>query len=252
MEKDYYKILGVDAGADAKEIKDAYRTLAFKYHPDRNQEKPQTADMMKAINEAYAVLSNPSKRQEYDIMRRQFGDSAYQQFRTTHSDQDIFSGSDIHQIFEEVAKTFGLRGFDDIFKEFYGKGYQSFNVKGTGFFGGGVVFFGGLGILDKLSRLLFKSVGIELPLNGADITDTIYLTQNIVQHGGPYAYFNKKTSKKLMVKIPAGIRDGQRIRLAGMGEDGKGGGQPGDLYLSVKINKPLLGKLFDFIADLRK
>jgi len=55
-----------------------------------------------------------------------------------------------------------------------------------------------------------------------------------------------------MVKIPAGIRDGQRIRLTGMGEDGKGGGQPGDLYLTVKINKPLLGKIFDFIAELRK
>jgi len=254
MEKDYYKILGVAETADAKEIKEAYRTMAFKYHPDRNQETPQAADMMKAINEAYAVLSNPSKRQEYDMMRRQFGDSAYHQFRTTHSDQDIFSGSDIHQIFEEVAKTFGLRGFDDIFKEFYGnsKGYQSFNIKGPGFFGGGFVFFGGLGILDKLSKLLFKSIGIELPQNGADIADTIYLNQNIAQQGGPYAYLNKKTSKKLMVKIPAGIRDGQRIRLSGMGEDGKGSGQPGDLYLTVKINKPLLGKIFDFIAELRK
>lgn len=251
MEKDYYKILGIDEKSEAKDIKDAYRTLAFKYHPDRNQ-SPEAAEMMKSVNEAYAVLSNSAKRQEYDAMRRQFGDSAYQRFKTTYSDQDIFSGSDIHQMFEEVAKKFGLRGFEDIFKDFDGKGYQSFNIKGPGVFGGGFVFFGGLGILDKVSRFLFKSVGIELPQKGADIEDTLYLSSDIVQKGGPYAYLHKKTSKKLLVKIPANIKDGQRIRLSGMGEEGKGGGHPGDLYLIVKFNKPLLGKIFDFITDLRK
>jgi len=91
-----------------------------------------------------------------------------------------------------------------------------------------------------------------LPENGADINDIINLDPLMTQQGGPYAYFLRKKSKKLVVKIPPGVREGQRIRLAGMGEDGKGGGKPGDLYLKVYIKKPLLRKIKDFISHLRK
>ena len=93
-QQDYYRILGVDHDADAKAIKVAYRELAFKYHPDRNETNPDSADMMKQINEAYAVLSNPEKRQAYDSMRNRFGDNAYGQFRNAYTEQDIFNGSD--------------------------------------------------------------------------------------------------------------------------------------------------------------
>ena len=70
QQRDYYQILGVKEDAEPKEIKDAYRQLAFKYHPDRNKENPEASEEMKSVNEAYAVLSDTSKRQEYDSVCR--------------------------------------------------------------------------------------------------------------------------------------------------------------------------------------
>lgn len=265
-QKDYYRILGVEQNAGPKRIKEAYRELAFKYHPDRNKENPENIEKMKAVNEAYAVLSNPDKRHEYDALREQFGPFAYSKFRRTHSQQDIFSGSDILDIFEEMARAFGFRGYDEIFREFYGQGYRTFELKKPGFFVKGFVFSGRLekgnqnqiqfplwGNLGKLSKYVLKKIsGVELPEEGADINDVIHLTDLQAQEGGPYAYFLRKKSKKLIVKIPPGVREGQRIRLAGMGEDGKGGGKAGDLYLKVHIKKRLLRKMKDFISDLRR
>ena len=91
-----------------------------------------------------------------------------------------------------------------------------------------------------------------MPQNGADITDHIYISPQLALEGGPYAYFHKKKSKKLLVKVPPGVRDGQRIRLAGMGEDGKAGGQPGNLYLKVRMKQSLLAKVRNFIPGLGK
>ena len=87
-QNDYYQILEIDLKASPKKIKDAYRKLAFKYHPDRNSKNPEAAEKMKRINEAYAVLSDAAKRREYDAMRHQFGSSAYSQFRQNYSEQD--------------------------------------------------------------------------------------------------------------------------------------------------------------------
>jgi DnaJ-class molecular chaperone len=105
---DYYQILEVDQSASPKQIKDAYRKLAFKYHPDRNSKNPAAAEKMKGLNEAYAVLSDPVKRREYDTLKQHYGSSAYGQFRQNYSEQDIFSGSDINQILEQMARAFGL------------------------------------------------------------------------------------------------------------------------------------------------
>jgi len=144
-QNDYYQILGLDKDASQKQIKEAYRKLAFKYHPDRNKEHPETAEKMKRVNEAYAVLSDTEKRGEYDMLRQQLGSSAYSQFRTNYSEQDIFSGSDINQIFEEMARAFGFRHYDEIFRQFYGQGYRTFEFKKPGFTVSGFVFSRGLG-----------------------------------------------------------------------------------------------------------
>ena len=131
-QEDYYRVLGVDQNAPQTKIKEAYRQLAFKHHPDRNREDAAAADKMKKINEAYAVLSNPAKKTEYDNLKTQFGSSAHTHFRNNYSEQDIFSGSDINHIFEEMARSFGFRGSNEIFKEFYGRGYQQFEFKKSG------------------------------------------------------------------------------------------------------------------------
>ena len=105
----YYKELNVQRDASDQKIKAAYRKLAFEFHPDRNKSET-AAERMKAVNEAYAVLSDPAKRQQYDMLYQQYGDGARSQFRQNYSDQDIFNGSDIQQIFEEMARaTVGCR-----------------------------------------------------------------------------------------------------------------------------------------------
>lgn len=263
-ELDYYQTLNLPEDASGKQIKEAYRRLAFQYHPDRNR-APESSARMKAINEAYAVLSNPDKRKDYDAVRRQFGTTAYGRFRSTYTEHDIFRGSDINRILEEMASAFGFRGFEEIFKEAYGDGYQGFEFKRPGFAARGFIFTGkprkgGASqsggrplFVQKFSRyLLRKLTGVELPGRGMDVTETIVLTAREAREGGPYPYYYRRKSKKLVVNVPPGLREGQRIRLAGMGEHGAGGGGPGDLYLNVKIHKSLTKKVKDFFASLGK
>jgi DnaJ-class molecular chaperone len=263
---DYYQILEVDQTASPRQVKDAYRKLAFKYHPDRNSENPAAAEKMKKLNEAYAVLSDPVKRREYDTLKQHYGSSAYNQFRENYTEQDIFSGSDINQILEQMARAFGLRGFDEIFKEFYGQGYQHYEFRKPGFFARSYTFSGprqarGMnyagfplqGVLGKLTRLFLKKFsGIEWPEEGRDIFDSISLSPEHARQGGPYAYYLREKDKKLVVQIPPGVRHNQSIRLAAMGTNGKGGGKSGDLYLKVRIRKPLLQRLNDFLSKIRK
>jgi DnaJ-class molecular chaperone len=260
---DYYGILGVSEESSEKQIKEAYRRLAFQYHPDRNQDA-ETSSKMKSINEAYAVLSNPNKRRDYDAIRRRFGSAAYGRFRSSYTENDIFKGSDINRIFEEMAGAFGFRGFEEIFKETYGEGYRSFEFKKPGIAARGFIFAGRprrsrntqIGkppfFAEMLSRCLIrKFAGVELPARGGDVIETIELTQQEARQGGPYPFFYRKKSKKLVVNIPPGLREGQRIRLAAQGEDGKGGGGPGDLYLKVKIRRPLRETMKGFLSFLR-
>jgi DnaJ-class molecular chaperone len=262
-QKDYYQTLGVDRSADARKIKEAYRELAFKYHPDRNEKNPASADQMKLINEAYAVLSNAEKRREYDSLRDRFGDNAYGQFRNAYSEQDIFKGSDVHHIFEEMARSFGLRGVDSLFSDFYGSGYQRFEFKKQGLHGHGFIYRGGFGKrrgkriagnappgAGRLARyLLGKITGVSLPQAGEDLHDTVQLTPEFARSGGPYPYHHHRRSKKLVVNIPAGTKEDQQIRLPQMGTPGKHGGPSGDLYLKVKFKKPFLEKAKDYIVS---
>ncbi len=258
--KDYYEILGVGKDATPKQIKEAYRDLAFKYHPDRNASDSNAAEKMKSLNEAYAVLSHPEKKKEYDALRRQYGSSAYNHFRKSYTEQDIFQGSDIHQVFEEMARAFGVRGFDEIFKQFEGQGYRRFETKRPGLHVKGFMFSGWMGgrgpffkLGQNLSKILTGSAGAAgIAQRGSDIYDVIYLQPSHAFQGGPFAYYNKKRDKKLVVRIPPSTKDGQKIRLSGMGEEGRAGGSPGDLYLKVNIKKPLGQKIKGFLDAIRK
>jgi DnaJ-class molecular chaperone len=251
--KDYYQILGVSKDAPAQKIKTAYREKAFLYHPDRCKD-PAGADQMKAVNEAYAVLSNPQKRKEYDMLQQQYGDAAYGHFRKSYSEQDIFRGSDIQQIFEEMARGFGIRGFDAIFKEYYGQNYKKFELKRPGINIQGFFFTGGSGMpflktqsikekLGNVSRQLLQKATSGQPQKGADYHDVIHIDPSLAENGGPYAYQLKAHGRKLVVKIPPGTREGQKIRLAGMGEAGKNGMPSGDLYLKITLQKSLFEKI---------
>jgi curved DNA-binding protein len=262
---DYYQILGVDRNATPQTIKEAYRKLAFQYHPDRNKENPSTVEKMKEINEAYAVLSDPRKRRDYDSLREQYGSYGYDRFRQSYSEEDIFRGSDINQILEEMAKAFGFRGFDEVFRESYGQGYRTFEFRRPGVFGRGFIFFGpGFGrknqqeipvsseifpgVAGKFVRyLLKKTFGIREAVRGKDLEDVIYLDPRQALEGAKGKYLHRKRSKELIVTVPSGMKEGQKIRLKGMGEPGKEGGEPGDLYLNVRIKKPLLQRVKDLL-----
>jgi len=95
-------------------------------------------------------------------------------------------------------------------------------------------------------------MGVEqMPEKGDDLKDSIYLSDSQAKSGGPYAYFHREKSKKLVVKIPPGVRDGQKIRLAGMGNAGRWGGERGDMYLRVRVRKTVFRKLKELLGGSR-
>jgi len=267
-QRDYYQILEVDRNAAPSTIKESYRRLAFQYHPDRNKGNPSALERMKEINEAYAVLSDPRKRRDYDRLQEQYGPYGYDRFKQSYSEQDIFRGSDIHQIFEEMARAFGLRNFDEVFREAYGQGYRTFEFQRPGAWGRGFIFFGPAyrrgdpsksptspeilpGYLSKfIQYLLKKRLGIRESKRGKDWEDVIFLTPLQAKEGGKGRYIHRRRSKGLIVTIPPEIKEGQKIRLKGMGAEGKDGGEPGDLYLKVRIRKPLLQKVRELLKIL--
>jgi DnaJ-class molecular chaperone len=256
---DYYTILGVSQDASTRQIKAAYRRLAFQNHPDRNRDTPGSSELMKRINEAYAVISSPVKRREYDELRRQFGSTAFSRYQSSHSQQDIYNGSDINTVFEEMARAFGFRGFEDIFREFYGPDSQHFEFKRPRIWVRTFTFGRPFSMdtsrpstpLGRIARLAFRKMsGFDLPENGGNIRDHIYIDSSLAAAGGPYAYFLRERSKKLVVKIPAGVREGQNIRLAGQGHEGRAGGKPGDLLLEVRLHRPILDRIKTWVARM--
>ena len=255
---DYYRTLGIDKDATVEQVKQAYRDLAIQYHPDRNRSDPDALEKIKAINEAYAVLSNPEKKRDYDTLRAQYGSSAYNRFRSSYTERDIFRNSDIHQVFEELARSFGISGLDDILKRLEKQGFQHFEARRPGLYVKGFFFAGWLKGGNPLLRLaqnlqnhLAGNIGTkQVPLKGKDIHDVIQLRPDHARQGGPYAYYHRKRAKKLVVSIPPGTGDGRKIRLAGMGEEGHGAGMSGDLLLEVKVTRSLLGQARRFLGSL--
>ena len=258
QQKDYYEILGVDRNDTQQHIKEAYRKLALQHHPDRNQGNPAAAAKMKEVNESYAVLSDPQKKRQYDSLRDMYGSSAYGQFRQAYSEQDIFRGSDIQQIFEELSRAFGFRGFDEVFREAYGARSRTFEFRRPGAFGrvfvspsmgkgaplSNVSLGGPFGKLVKMG--LKKIWGVEWPERGKDLHDSIVIPPALAQSGGKISYFCRMNSKQLIVRIPAGIKAGQQIRLKGMGANGTGGAEAGDLFVQIRIRGAIAQGIREF------
>lgn len=203
--KDYYKIMGLGRDASQDDIKKAYRRLARKYHPDVN-DSPDSEQLFKELGEAYAVLKNPEKRAAYDELGASW--KAGQEFRPP---PDWDAG------FEFSGQGDGGPGaFSDFFEELFGGG------AGRGFAGSGAQF--DAHGQDHHAKVL---INLEDAYNGA--TRSISLRTPEVDPGGHVT----TKERQLNIKIPKGVRKGQRIRLAGQGSPGAGGGRAGDLYLDI-------------------
>jgi DnaJ-class molecular chaperone len=269
-QKDYYEILGVDRAATPRQIKETYRRLAFEYHPDRNTGDASAAERMKVLNEAYAVLYDQEKRQRYDSFSRQYGFDARDRFRQGYSEEDIFRGSDINQIFEEMTRQFGFRNFNDLFREFYGPGFQAFEFRRPGVFGRGFIFTGfprgaqgrrrmpsagqpGLftGLLGKLAGYLARRAFTGLDAGQAgDRYDAITISREDAQRGAKVSYVDRQTLRKIIVSVPPGVRDGQTIRLKGGVKNNIYNTVTGDLYLKVQFRKNLIEKAKELYGKL--
>jgi len=211
---DYYNILGVDKKATAAEIKKRYRKLALKYHPDKNKGDKSSEEKFKEISEAYAVLSDAEKKQQYD----QFG-SAH--FRQQYSQEDIFRNFDLNDIFKQFG--FGSRSGSTSFRS--GMGGNG----GAGSFGS----FFGQGHSTGCGGGSCRSG----PVRGQDMTYQVTVTLNEVLSGAERTVSLRKNGKRqnVSVKIPKGIEEGKKLRLHGKGGESPNGGPAGDLYLKVGI-----------------
>ena len=212
--RDYYEILGVKKTATEDEIKKAYRKLAMKLHPDRNPGNKQAEERFKEINEAYAVLSDKGKRQQYD----QFGPSEFSQ---RYSQEDIFRGFDINDVFSHIFGG-GGRGA----KVRYGNLDDLFGQRGGPAYDYGDMFSGGASPTEG-----------PMAEKGQDVHSELNLTFMEAALGGEKKVRFSKGGKveEVAVKIPPGIESGKRLRLAGKGMDGAGGRPAGDLYLKVNV-----------------
>jgi curved DNA-binding protein len=222
--KDYYKILGVAKNATPDEIKKQYRKLAMETHPDRNKDDKGAEEKFKAINEAYAVLSDPQKRKQYDT----FGSAGFHQ---RYSQEDIFQGFDIG----DILKDFGFTT-DDVFGSMFGRGKRGGRKTGRrqrSPFGSGQ----GFDFQDIFGMSGGQGFGGQEPVRGADLRAAITITLEEAARGAKKSVTLSAGGKKqtLNVKIPAGVSDGKRLRLTGKGEPGPSGAPPGNLYLTVRV-----------------
>lgn len=216
--KDYYKILGVAKEASAEDIKKAFRKLALKYHPDRNKGDKKAEERFKEANEAYAVLSDPEKRKQYDA----FGSA---EFHRRFSQEDIFRGFDIGDIFrgagggEAFSRVFtGGRGgrtvpFDEIFSQVFGA------EPDTGF---GPAYSRGY----SQPRQGGQDLELTLAVSARDLINGASKVVSLQAGGAP---------ERISVRIPSGMVPGQKIRVCGKGAPGPGG--RGDLYIVLDVHE---------------
>ncbi len=217
--RDYYETLGVSKTSTEAEIKSAFRKLARKHHPDVAKDKKGAEEKFKQINEAYEVLSDPEKRSRYDQLGADWNQPGggqpppgWGQRAGGGRGPNPFGGGN-----GDVEFEFGGTGFSDFFEAFFGGG------RGQSAFGGGAGFGQ-------------RPSGAA---RGSDVEADIMVTLEEALHGSKRTVsLRRSSSSKLetyQVKIPRGVHEGQRIRLAGQGEAGAGGGKSGDLFLRVRL-----------------
>jgi curved DNA-binding protein len=208
---DYYEVLGVKKDCSTQDIKKAYRKLAMQYHPDRNKGDKEAEEKFKKISEAYAVLTDPEKRKQYDT----FGESGFQQ---RYSQEDIFRGFDLG----DILKEFGLGGLGGSFRTSGGEGnpFETFFFQSGGPGGG---------------RASYRSTA-QQPVKGSDLTYELLVSLHEILTGSEKTISLRRETKteNVSVKIPKGIKAGQKLRLAGKGSPSPYGGPPGDLFLIIK------------------
>lgn len=205
--KDYYKVLGINKKATQAEIKKAYRKLAMKYHPDKNEGNEKAEEKFKEISEANEVLGNPETRSKYDQLganwKQYEKNGAYANQGYGHGQYGGFyqnSGAD-----PDMDDMFGGGNFSDFFKTFFGSG------------------FGGGSSQGRRSRAM----------KGQDYKTALDLTL-LEAYQGTERMLNVD-GQQIKLKIAKGVQDGQRLRVRGKGGSGDSGGQSGDLYINVNI-----------------
>jgi curved DNA-binding protein len=212
--KDYYEILGVAPNAEKKVIQQAFRQLARKVHPDVNPDNKEAEEKFKTINEAYQVLSDAEQRKKYDNLRGQ-----YQQWQQAGGRQQDFDwqnwsaqpGEEAHVRYanpEDLEDLFGgASPYSDFFTNIFGQ--QGRRGRGAG------------------------QGNVPGPRRGRDVEYEVDLTLEEAFHGAERSL--EMDGHRFKAGIPAGVRTGSRVRLAGQGEPGQNGGSAGDLYLIIQI-----------------
>ncbi|MFC8732121.1 DnaJ C-terminal domain-containing protein [Luteimicrobium sp. NPDC057192] len=213
FEKDFYAALGVPKDADDAAIKKAYRKLARQWHPDQNQGDASAEAKFKEIGEAYAVLSDPEQRQQYDAVRAMAGGGAR------------FSAGG-------PGGGAGAGGFEDMFGGMFGGGAPG--GQRVRYSSGGA---GGGGFEDILSGLFGGGAagpyGRQAPTRGQDIAASTTLAFRTAVEGSEVTF--DVDGRSVRARIPAGVRDGQKIKLAGKGRPSPTGGPAGDLVVTVHV-----------------
>jgi curved DNA-binding protein len=246
--KDYYEVLGVARAASADDIKKSFRKLARQYHPDVAKNKKSAEEKFKEINEAYEVLSDPDKRKKYDELGPNWkqgaefrpppswGGQDYRQARTYTRGQPGQGGSEF--------EFGGTTGFSDFFEQLFG---GSRGRGGSPFGRPGGVSEADLAergrdvegdIMVTLEEAMKGSVR-SVSLRRAEVCSNCGGTGEKNRKPCPVCGGTGQVSKNetYQVKIPAGVTDGQRLRVAGRGESGSNGGTAGDLYLRVRLSR---------------
>lgn len=216
MERDLYEILGVSRDADTAAIKKAYRKLARKYHPDVNPDDAQAEERFKQVSTAFEVLGDPKKRKLYDEfgldgLREGFDAEQARKYKQWQgAGGGGFGGG------QRVYRSAGGADFQDLFGDLFGGGRAA---QGSAGFGGG---FGGQA---------------QSPVKGRDVTATLALDFRQAIEGDEMELAMQ--GRSLKVRVPKGVRDGERLRLKGKGgaapQTPYGKGQPGDLLLEISV-----------------